>query len=274
MITAVCQRWEGGREHYRPASEPARAAEYDVARISDTTARAFVREHHYAKTCGPTAHPFGLMRRGGVGELVGVAAFGPPPSMAAHRAVFPTLAISEAVTLGRFVLRQEVGANGESMFIARCFGELRRGGVTAVESCADPVRRIAPDGAVRHRGHVGTIYQATNGRYLGLTNPTTLRLLPDGTCLSNRAQGKLVRGERGADVTAAQLEGFGADPLDGRTGEEALAWLRYWRARLTTSLRHTGNHRYVWCLDNRRERELVPFGPHLAYPKVELRAAA
>lgn len=90
--------------------------------------------------------------------------------------------------------------------------------------------------------------------------------------LDATGQGKLVRGERGADITAAQLESFGADPLAGRTGEAALEWLRYWRDRLTTSLRHTGNHRYVWCLDKRRERELVPYGPRLPYPKVEIKA--
>jgi hypothetical protein len=268
VITDVVQRWEGGRERYRPAGEVINTAEFEVARGTDAEARAFVAEHHYAKTCGPTAHPFMLYRHG---ELVGVGAFGPPPSMAAHRAIFPTLAITQAVTLGRFVLRHEVAGNGESWFIARCFDMLRTAGVVAVESCADPVRRVALDGAVRHRGHVGTIYQATNGRYIGRTNAATLRMLPDGTCLSNRAQGKLVRGERGSDATARHLEALGADALGDRTGEAALEWLRYWRPRLTTSLRHPGNHRYVWCLDKRRRAEILK-APALAYPKIQIAA--
>jgi hypothetical protein len=56
------------------------------------------------------------------------------------------------------------------------------------------------------RGHVGTIYQATNGHYIGRTNPSTLRLLPDGTCYSNRTSGKLAQGDIGRRYAAAQLE--------------------------------------------------------------------
>jgi hypothetical protein len=212
------------------------------------------------------AHRLGLYRRG---ALVGVAAFGPPASTNAHRAVFPTLDYAEAVTLGRFVLLDEVPSNGESWFIARCFALLRSSGVVAVESCADPERRIAQDGTVRHRGHVGTIYQATNGRYVGRTRPASLKILPDGTCLSNRAQGKLARGERGWECAVRQLESHGAEPLGDRDGEAALAWLRRWRASLTRGLRHPGNHRYLWCLDKRRRREVL-FAPAIAYPKVSI----
>jgi hypothetical protein len=68
-------------------------------------ARAFVTRHHYAASSSSTAHRYGLYCRG---DLVGVALFGPPASMAAHRAVFPTLTIREAVTFGRLVLLDAV----------------------------------------------------------------------------------------------------------------------------------------------------------------------
>ena len=269
MIVDHVQRWEGGREKRRPAGEVIRTADYEAAPIAEASvARSFVETHHYSRTCSSLAHRFGLYRHG---ALVGVAAFGPPPSVNAHRAVFPTLEYSEAVTLGRFVLLDSVPGNGESWFLARCFAMLVDAGVVAIESCSDPIARRADDGTVRHRGHVGTIYQATNGRYVGRTNPASLSLLPDGTVLNNRAQGKLARGERGADHAMQQLVRCGATPMNAN--EDPLAWLRTWRAQICRPLRHPGNFRYLWCLDKKRKREVLT-RPALAYPKIDLVAVA
>jgi hypothetical protein len=282
MITETVQRWQLGREHRRPAGEVIRPSEYDVVELGPLEAKAFVREHHYSGECSPTAHPFGLLRRG---ELGGVAVFGPLPSSNAHRKVFPTLSQKQAVTLGRLVLTDEIPGNGESYFVARCFELLAkpamyrpfnrdgspRAPVVAVESCADPEPRHTPDGRRVHRGHVGTVYQALNGRYVGKTNPASLILLPDGTVLSNKAQGKLVRGERGRTTAVAQLERWGATPL--AEGEDPEAWLELWRERLTRGMRHRGNHRYLWCLDKRRRREVLTADPR-PYPKIDIVAYA
>lgn len=269
MIVDQVQRWELGREYRRPAGEVIRTSEYEVAEIAEErVARAFVETHHYSRTCSPPAHRHGLYRRS---ELVGVACFGPPPSTNAHHAVWPLLAMSEAVTLGRFVLLDGVPGNGESWFLSRSFDLLRKRGVVGVESCSDPYPRRTTDGTVRHRGHVGTIYQATNGRYVGRTNPASLVLLPDGTVYNNRAQGKLVRGERGGQRAHATLVRWGADPL--APGEDARMWLKRWRKQICRPLRHPGNHRYLWVLEARRERELLSYGPALPYPKIELAAA-
>jgi hypothetical protein len=263
MLAATCQRWTERRASRRPAGEPIVTSEYEVApSMSAAEARAFVAQHHYARTASSTAHRFPLYRRG---ALVGVALFGPPASMNAHRAVFPSLDIGEAVTLGRLVLLDEVPGNGESWFITRCFEMLHDRGVVGVESCADPQPRPTAAGALVHRGHLGIVYQATNGRYVGRTNESTLRLLPDGTCWSNRAAGKVARGERGAEAAAAQLVAWGADPL--RPGEDPVDWLRRWRAALTRPMRHRGNHRYLWCLDKRRRRDVLERHPSHAYPK-------
>jgi hypothetical protein len=192
--------------------------------------------------------------------------------MNAHRFVWPTLTITEAVTLGRLVLLEEVPGNAESWFVARCFELLREAGVVAVESCADPQPRTTDTGLRVHRGHAGTVYQALGARHVGRTRPATLRLLPDGTCLSNRTAGKLVRRERGGDRVIAELVRHGADPVIA--GEDALAWLRLWRARLTRPMRHRGNFRYLWCLDRRRRRELLERHVALSYPKIDLERAA
>jgi hypothetical protein len=268
VIVDHCQRWTLGREFRRPAGEVIRPSEYEVAELGPKEAKAFVREHHYSGECSPTAHPFGLWRRG---ILSGAAVFGPLPSLNAHLAVFPQLTQKEALTLGRLVLLDDVPGNGESYFVARCFELLRQCGIVAVESCSDPTPRVSIDGRQEHRGHVGCVYQALNARYVGYTNPASLHLLPDGTILSNRTQGKVRKGERGRSTAFAQLERFGAEPL--RRGEDPTRWLRYWRPRLTRALRHQGNHRYTWILNRRRRRELEVYGPTLPYPKIDLVAA-
>jgi hypothetical protein len=271
VITETVQRWTLGREHRRPAGEVIRASEYDVAPITGAVARAFVETHHYSRTCSPPAHPFGLHHRG---ALVGAAVFGPPASMNAHRAVFPSLAIDQAVTLGRLVLLDSVPGNGESWFVARCFDLLRAKDIVAVESCADPQPRTTIDGHRVHRGHVGTIYCALNGRHVGRTNAASLHLLPDGSVLSNRAQGKIARRELNNAGPAAQLVRFGADPLPAEApAEVALTWLRLWRARLTRPMRHRGNFRYVWALSKRYRCEIEKL-PRLPYPKIDLIEAA
>lgn len=278
MIIDHCQRFTQRRESRRPAGELIDTSLFDVAPIaSEEEARAFVREHHYLKGSSSAVHRFGIYRRG---ELGGVALFGPPASVNAHKKVFPTLSFKQAVTLGRLVLTELVPGNGESWFIARCHellarpdlyrpfykdGKTPRLPVIAVESCADPQPRANDRGEVSFRGHLGIVYQATNGQYIGKTNDSTLNLLPDGTTLSNRTQGKLVRGERGDDDAVSQLVAHGATPPD--PDEDEHEWLRTWRSRLTRNMRHRGNLRYIWCLDRRRRREVLGRHPDLDYPK-------
>jgi hypothetical protein len=266
VIVDSNQRWTEKRESRRPAGEVIVTSEYDVARIGPKVAKAFVKLHHYSGTCSSTSHCYGLYRHG---TLVGAAVYGATCSTNAHRAVFgDVLDQKQAVTLGRLVLIDEVPGNGESWFVARTFRKLREAGVVAVESCADPQPRQSTDGRIVHHGHVGTVYSALNGRYVGKTNAASLWLLPNGVVYSNKASGKLARGEQGREYAGSVLTDWGADPL--RDGEDPLAWLRYWRPRLTRTFRHHGNHRYLWCLDKRRAREVLDHKPDLAYPKLDL----
>jgi hypothetical protein len=207
MIVDCVQRWTERRAWRRPAGEVIRTSAYDVEAIASATeARDFVVRHHYAASASSPAHRYGLYCRG---SLVGVALFGPPPSMNAHRSVFPTLSPREAVTLGRLVLIDAVPGNGESWFVARCFERLRSKGIVAVESCADPVPRTTASGSIVHRGHIGTIYCASNGHYVGRTLPSTLRLLPDGSCFSQRSSSKISQSDIGRRYAAGQLERWG-----------------------------------------------------------------
>lgn len=251
MIVDVVQRQTERRITYRPARDVVSTRTLEVARIEPAVAKAFVERHHYAGVASSTAHPFGLFDRG---EHVGTALFGPPASTNAHRAVWGALDFAAAVTLGRFVLVEQVGANAESWFIARCFADLAEHDVVGVESCADP-----------RWGHVGTIYQATNGHYIGRTRRATIRVFDDGREFSVRTAGKARRGEVGRAYAVRQLVARGADRP--APGQDLAAWVRRWTLELTRPLRHPGKHRYLWCLDRRRRREVLR-APRVPYPKL------
>jgi hypothetical protein len=259
---AFNQRWRDRRSSYRPATEPIRPAEFDVAEIvDDTTARAFVTTHHYSQTYPAARFRVGLYRHG---ELVGVAVFSHPCSDAVLTNVFPLPALT-AIELGRFVLLDAVGGNGETWFLARCFALLKTKGIRGVVSFSDPLQRRNVAGELVHMGHVGTIYQSHNGIYLGRGTPRTLRLLPDGRVFSDRAAQKIRTGERGWKYAAAQLEAFGAKEVPTDDTEARAHWLAASLAILTTKLRHRGNHKYAWPLDSAIRRELPA---SLPYPKI------
>lgn len=249
MLTPVCQRWRERRGIYRPVGEPIDPHRYEVAEIGDdTTAKAFVVAHHYSASYPAARFRFGLYRGG---ELVGVAIFSVPFANAVRDLPEGT------VELGRFVLVDDVPSNGESWFLARCFARVR-GKAPAVVSFSDPCRRTDATGLGVFAGHIGTIYQATNGSYLGRGPRRTWRLLPDGRVLSARSIQKIRAGERGWRPAAALLEELGADA----PGQERLAWLHEWLPRLTRAFRHGGCHRYAW----RFGKPLVS----LPYPKWSL----
>lgn len=249
------QRWRSRRDHYRPPAEPIRTADYEVVEIAgDVPAKAFVLAHHYSGSYPAARFRFGLYHHG---ELVGVAVFSHPCNDKALTSVFPGDPRS-SVELGRFVLLDSVPGNGESWFLARAFEQLGKAGIAGVVSFSDPVPRRNGAGQVVFPGHIGTIYQAHNARYLGRGTARTLHLLPDGSVLSARTMQKIRRRERGWEYGVGQLTQYGAPPPEG----ELAPWLREWAGRLTHTLRHPGNHKYAWALQ-RREAALVSY----PYPK-------
>jgi hypothetical protein len=258
-----CQRWRERRDSYRPAGEPIATRLYDVGEIdgkgSDRQCKAFVLEHHYAASFPNARFRFGLYRGA---ALVGVAIFSHPQNDRVLTNVFPGYAARDAAELGRFVLLDDVPANGETWFLARCW-ELLRDRVVGVVSFSDPVPRTTLDGRVIHPGHVGTIYQAFNGCYLGKTKPEWLHLLANGTILANRALSKLRKRDQGWLHTSERLVRAGAEPL--RSDENATEWLDRWLPRISRPLHHTGNHRYAWALDRALRRSLTARAP---YPKL------
>jgi hypothetical protein len=254
----LTQRWKERRTSFRPAGEVIDTKAYDVAPIDgDSVAKAFVVKHHYAGSYPAARWRFGLFRGG---ELQGVAVFSHPCNDAVLTSVFPGQA-SDSVELGRFVLLDEVPSNGETWFLGRAFELLRREGLRGVVSFADPLPRHRQDGTCITPGHVGTVYAAHNGVYLGRGTARTLRLLPDGTTFSDRAAQKVRRREQGWRYAVGQLVDAGASAP--AAGEELGEWLKRALSSLA-SVRHPGNHKYAWPLQ-RRERRFLP--PSLPYPK-------
>jgi hypothetical protein len=255
-MTGLVQRWRERRDLYRPAGEVIQPSRYDVEPLDEATAKAFVVAHHYSGSYPAARFRFGLYDRG---ELAGVAVFSHPCRDEVLTRVFAGEA-TDSVELGRFVLLDEVPGNGESWFLARAFERLR-GHVRGILSFSDPMPRERADGTLVTPGHVGTIYQASNGIYLGRGQRRTLRLLPDGRVFSARAASKIRALERGWKHASALLEEFGAPPLD----QDAPAqWLATWLPRLTKTVRHPGHHLYAWALERRVRPRLVSAGP---YPK-------
>lgn len=261
MLTPVVQRWRERRDSYRPAREVADLRRLDVAAIpDDRTPRSFVEAHHYEATYPAARFRFGLFERG---TLAGVAVFSHPVNEATT-ACLPGERL-ERVELGRFVLLDHVGANAETWMIARCFEALRAVGIVGVVSFSDPMPREAADGRLVKPGHIGTIYQAHNGVYLGCSKPERRLLLADGTIVHNRALAKIRARERGWIPSVERLIRAGAEPLVA--GEDPAAWLARELPRIARVVRHPGNHKYAWALRKRDRRHL---GASLPYPKFAL----
>lgn len=257
MITHTNQRWRDQQGSYRPTGEVIDTQAYEVAAITeDRIAKRFVQRHHYSGTYPAARFRFGLYRSS---QLVGVAVFSVPCNYASITSCIPGDA-RNSVELGRFVLLDDVEANGESWFIARCFESLRAHGLTGVISFSDPEPRHGPSGDTIFAGHVGTIYQATNAVYLGRSRAARKLLFPDGTVLHARSLAKVRAQHRGWRHVVAQIQSHGAEPLQGDPG----VWVDRAVAQVCVVQRHGGNHKYCWALDRRARRHLPESQP---YPK-------
>jgi hypothetical protein len=254
----LSQRWNQKRASYRPAGELIDTRAYEVTPIDKTHAKDFVISHHYSRSYPAARFNFGLYRGP---KLCGTAVFSVPCNDLVLTNTFrcePAL----AVELGRFVLLDSVPANGETWFLGRCFEYLKKTDLVGVTTFSDPIPRRSSDGLLVHPGHIGTIFQAFNGSYLGRGTARTLRLLPDGTVLNDRAIQKIRTGERGWHYAACLLERAGASA----PGEDRVSWLKYWLPRLTRTMRHPGNHRYAWPFSKVAQRLMPRSYP---YPKFD-----
>jgi hypothetical protein len=110
----ACQRWTGGVHSWRrPEDGGFNGDLYEVREIWPREAKPFVLEHHYLGSMPSVRRCYGLFEAAQA-RLVGVAVLSYPTSERTIPAVFPELNPLEAADLGRFVLVDEVPANGDS----------------------------------------------------------------------------------------------------------------------------------------------------------------
>jgi hypothetical protein len=254
----ISQRWLNRATVFvKPG--PWRPRRYEAAEISgDTTARAFVEQHHYSASYPAARRRVGLYE---CGDLVGVAVCSHPCANTVLTNVFPGTA-TDAAELGRVVLLDRVPFGAESWFLSECERLLSKQ-FRGLVAFSDPVRRTSTDGRVVLPGHVGTIYQASNAIFLGRATPRTLYLLPDGTVFHSYAAQKIRAQSRGWRYATEQLVSHGAsEPTSDTRG-----WLAHWMRTLCRRVRHPGNLRYAlpW---NRNDRERLA-SIRQPYPKRE-----
>lgn len=286
-----CQRWLDGRHSWRHVSEGGfDRRRFTVTELPEAVARAFVTRHHYAGSYPAARFAFGLLTDdedlaidGTIVDglaLVGVAVLSVPMQAAVVTNVFPTLEpFAQTLELGRFVLT-DTPANAESWFLARVFELAAERGIRGIVSFADPMPRtrqvadVDEHGVLRTRtetltpGHVGLIYQATNGIALGRSTARTLTYVPSaGLVLSDRTLSKVRAQEQGADAAERHLVRLGARPR--RALEDPRTWLKRALDGIgVQKVRHPGNFRYAWAVGAgaRRLRASIPL-PRTPYPK-------
>ncbi|NQW21981.1 MAG: DNA methyltransferase [SAR202 cluster bacterium] len=131
-----------------------------------------VREHYLHSMPGGTRLAFGVFRDS---RMLGAIALGVGPTNA-YRLV-EGAGPRDCLTLSRLWLSDNLPPNSESRVIGVLFKALRRNtSLKFLISYADPAQ-----------GHVGTIYQATNWTYTGLSQATPLYDLGDGQARHSRS---------------------------------------------------------------------------------------
>jgi hypothetical protein len=245
------QRWRNGRASYRPAGEPFDHSRATVEAIDEATAKAFVVREHYShsypaarfRACLFVKQPFKKE------VLLGVGVFSVPMNQRVIGAYFDGLEPGNGVELGRFCLLDEAAANAESWSLARMKQLLKKAlpAVQGVIAYCDPIERRHSDGTVVKRGHVGTIYKATNSHYRGRSSARTLWLAPPGECLVDRMLSKIRSGDVGAAYAMDHLRKLGAPARALREpGDDYLRRLR--ETGWMRPVRHPGNLAFTWVL--------------------------
>lgn len=136
-----------------------RLLDYSVRRIDGGIGKAFVREHHYSHSCHNGPMCWGLFDGD---DMIGVCAFATPNSENVRASIFGKGYENEVTELHRLVILDVTPANTESWFVSRALKGLarERPQYKGVVSFADTTE-----------GHVGTIYQALNAIYYGMSSP-------------------------------------------------------------------------------------------------------
>lgn len=195
--------------------------------IPHVVAKRYVERHHYLHSMpGGTELCFGVISHE---RLAGAITFGAGPANA-FRMVLDAER-DDGLTLSRVCFDDDLPKNSESRLLGLALRWLKRMTlVKFVVSYADPAQ-----------GHLGTIYQAGNWLYTGLSDTTPLYDLGDGNAVHSRT-------------------------LSHEMGTHSVEYLKE-RGVSITKVPQQAKHRYIYLLDGSlRDRLNVPVLP---YPKRE-----
>jgi len=251
QLGLFCQRWSRRRASYRPAGEIFDPRFVSVEPISEQDAKAFVLREHYSGSYPAARFRAGVLvkepfRRE---RLAGVGVFSVPMNQKVVPAYFAGLDASRGVELGRFVLDDTIASNGESWCIARMHRLLKAAlpQVRGVLAYCDPIERRDENGSVVKRGHVGTIYKATNAIYRGTSSARTLWMTPSGVSLADRLLSKVRLSESGERYAVERLAALGAPRrMQHEAGASYVARLK--SEQWLQPVRHPGNLAFTWQL--------------------------
>lgn len=156
---------------------------FRVEKIDTKKGKEFVKQHHYSHGIHNGPMCYGLFSGF---NLIGVIAFATPCSENVCASVFGIEEKRSVTELHRLVLLDEVQKNAESWFISRALKQFKqdRPNYNAVLSFADATQ-----------GHIGTIYQATNAIYTGMSGKATFYFDETGRLRHPRQNGKNITPE-------------------------------------------------------------------------------
>lgn len=147
---------------------------YKIQKISSTIANEMVVKNHYLHRKAQASFAFGLYEINGDNnglflsdKLVGCIIYGLPASPNVCRGICGAEYFKDVIELTRLWIDDSVGKNAESFLIGNTIKML---GKKIIISYSEP-----------NFGHVGTVYQATNWIYTGLTEKRTNRVALDGS---------------------------------------------------------------------------------------------
>ena len=129
---------------------------YEVHPISYRDATEMMVKFHYLHRRGPASESFGLFNE--MGALVGAITYGVPASPSLCRGLAGPEEVQHVIELTRLWIADVTPKNAESFLIGRSLKML------------SPEKHIVVSFAEIGAGHVGTVYQATNWLYTGLSD--------------------------------------------------------------------------------------------------------
>lgn len=129
---------------------------YSVRAIDRSACSEYILEIHYAKRWPSISYAFGLFY---CDSLVGVVTYGTPPSAPLRKGIAGESFVRDVLELNRLCLRHN-RKNEASFLVGKSLKLL-------------PKNRIIVSFADTSQGHIGSVYQATNFLYCGLSAKRT-----------------------------------------------------------------------------------------------------